>query len=197
MGWSLSWAALKGSNLETVCSALGLRSTGKREEIAESKIVGAALPTGWCVVVFNRTEIKDKTLEKLSQSGEAIGCFIEEHVMFSSASAWKNGKQTWRVEHNGEEDKVLHLEASGNLPTEFENVRKKAFAKQETTEHDDVDYVFDIPVELAKELTGFRHDQDVPGMSGDTFEVLEPAGGSGTTKAGSLLNRLFGKKEQS
>ena len=97
MGWSLSWAAVRDGDLQTVCSALDLRPTGKREGIVESKISGTALPTGWYVVVFNRTEIKDRTLEKLSQAGEAIGCFVEEHVMFSSAASWKNGKQMWRV----------------------------------------------------------------------------------------------------
>jgi hypothetical protein len=58
MGYSLSWAALKGGNLQTACTALGLRATGKREEIAKSKIVGAQLPTGWYLVMFNRTRLR-------------------------------------------------------------------------------------------------------------------------------------------
>jgi hypothetical protein len=62
MGWSLSWAALKDGNLQTACAALGLRPTGKREETAESKIVGAQLPTGWYVIQFNRSELKDRVL---------------------------------------------------------------------------------------------------------------------------------------
>jgi hypothetical protein len=59
MGWPLSWAALKGRNLQTACAALGLRAMGKREEIAESKIVGAQLSTGWYMVQFNRSEMED------------------------------------------------------------------------------------------------------------------------------------------
>jgi hypothetical protein len=195
MGWSLSWAALKGGNLQTVCGALGLHATGKRERFAKSKIAGTALPTGWYVVVFNRTEIKDKTLEKLSQAGEAVGCFVEDHVMFSSASAWKNGKKLWHVAHNGEEDQVLHLETSGDLPTEFESIRKEVFAKQEkeAAEPDDlkVDRVYDLPAELAKKLTGFRHDEDVPGLADNAFEVLEPAQGSSWNP----LARLFGRSD--
>jgi len=175
MGYSLSWAALRGGNLETVCSALRLRATGQREEVPESKITGAAPPTGWYVVVFNRTEIKGKTLEELSQAGEVVGCFVEDHVMFSSASAWKNGGLLWRVVHDGGEDNVSHLETSGNLPEEFESIRKNLFAKQEkeATDHDGlkVDHLYELPSELAKVLTGFRHDQDIPGMSGDIFEV--------------------------
>jgi hypothetical protein len=177
MGWSLSWAALKSGNLQTACAALDLRSTGKREEIAESKIVGTQLPTGWYLVVFNRTEIKDKTLEKLSRAGEVVGCFVEDHVMFSSASAWNKGRRVWYVAHNGEEDRVLHLETSGDLPAEFESIRQKVFAKQEqeTAEQDDlkVDHVYELPAELAKKLTGFRHDEPTPGLTGDAFEVLE------------------------
>jgi hypothetical protein len=187
MGWSLSWAALKGGNLQAVCTALGLRATGKHEEIAESKIDGTQLPTGWYVVVFNQTEIKDKTLAKLSQAGEVVGCFVEDHVMFSSASAWKNGQKLWHVAHNGEEDRVLHLETSGDLPAEFESIRKRVFAKQEqeAAENDDlkVDHVYELPAELAKKLTGFRHDESMPGLTGEVFEVLERE---------SVIGKLFG-----
>lgn len=192
MGWSLSWAALKGGDVQRVCSLLGLRQTGKQEGVAESKISGAVIPSGWYVVVFNRKEIKDHTLEKLSQTGEVISCFVEDHVMFSSAAGWKNGRQVWRVAHNGEEDAVLHLDTSGELPAEFEAIRNEQFAKQEqeATSEDDlkVDHVYDIPTELAKKLTGFRHDEDTSGLSGEVFEALEPAKSSG-----SFLGRLFGK----
>jgi hypothetical protein len=193
MGHSLSWAALKGGNPETVCSALGLRATRKREQLPKSKVTGAALPTGWYAILFNRTEIKDQTLEKLSRAGEVVSCFVEDHVMFSSASAWKNGRQLWRVAHDGGQDGILHLETSGDLPAEFASIQKSFFAKQEkeTTEPDDlkVDHVYELPAEVAKDLTAFRHDQDIPGIYGDIFAALEP-------KSGSLLSRLFGKKNK-
>jgi hypothetical protein len=35
--------------------------------------------------------------------------------------------------------------------------------------------MFDVPVDLALELTGFRHDRDVPGVEGNAYEVLESA----------------------
>src|SRR5690349_23123584 len=38
----------------------------------------------------------------------------------------------------------------------------------------EVDHVYDVPAELAKDLTGYRHDQDIPGVSGDVLEVLVP-----------------------
>jgi hypothetical protein len=196
MGYSLSWAALKGGNLQSACAALGLRATGKREEIAESKIAGAALPSGWYVIVFNRTEIKDKTLEKLSQAGEVVGCFVEDHVMFSSASAWKNGRRVWYVAHNGEEDRVLHLETSGQLPPEFEEIRKKVFAEQEQENagRKEVDYVFELPAELAKELTGFRHDQST---AGNVYEGLESAIGGENSLLARIATTLEGSSTSS
>jgi hypothetical protein len=172
-----------------VCSALGRRATGKREELPESKVTGAALPAGWYTILSNRTEIKDKTLEKLSRAGEVVSCFLEDHIMFSSASARKNGRQLWRAAQDG----VLHLETSGDLSAEFASIQKNLFARQEkeAAEPDDlkVGHVYGLPAEVAKELTGFRHDQDIPGISGDIFAVLEP-------KSGSLLSRLSGKKDK-
>ena len=43
----------------------------------------------------------------------------------------------------------------------------------EGVEGPEVDHVFDVPVEVAKELTGFRYDQDIDGIDHGAFEVLE------------------------
>ena len=113
--------------------------------------------------------------------------------MFSSASARKNGRQLWRAAHDGGRDGVLQLETSGGLPAKLASIQKDLFAKQEkeAAEPDDlkVDHVYGLPAEVAKELTGFRHDQVIPGIAGDIFAVLEP-------KSGSLLSRLFDKKDK-
>ena len=36
-----------------------------------------------------------------------------------------------------------------------------------------MDYVFDVPLELAKHLVGFRHDQSEPGPELEFFEILK------------------------
>jgi hypothetical protein len=174
MGWSLSWVALKGGNLQTVCSALGLRVTGKREESAESKIVGAELPTGWYVVQFNRTEMEDRELARLSRSGEVVYCFVEDHVMVSWASGWREGNKVWSVLHDCEKG-LFHLDIKGEAPAELKGIAERLIAEQQAAggEKADVDHVYDAPAELAKKLTGYRHDQDMPGLTGDVFEILE------------------------
>jgi len=176
MGYSLSWAALKGGTLDMMCDATGLVSTGKFEEIAESEFVAAALPTFWFLFLWNDGEIPDEVLKRLSACGKVVSCNVEDHVMLSSASGWSGEKQLWRVEHYGGEKGMLHLETEGNLPNEFGGIRDKFFAQQESSgsAHADVDYVYEIPAELARALTGFRHDQDMRGMGMQPYEVLEP-----------------------
>ena len=64
MGYAIHCAAMKGGNLQAMYPVLGLRPTGEQEEIPESGIVCAELPTGWNLVLFNRDTIKDQYLRQ-------------------------------------------------------------------------------------------------------------------------------------
>jgi len=167
---------LRGGSLEAVCAVFGVRPTGQREEIPESDIVAAALPSGWRLVVINGNVIPERILEELSRQGEVVYCFVEDHVMFSCASRWSSGNEVWRVAHDGCEKGMFHLEVKGQPPARLETIRRKMLDRQEADggAKSDVDHIYEVPVELAKELTGFRHDEDVPGANGAMYEVLEP-----------------------
>jgi hypothetical protein len=180
MGYALSWAATKG-DAETVHSALGLRPTGKREESPKSDIVGAELRGGWYLVLYRGCDAARRARESLSRLGEVVYCSVEEHVMVSAASAWKDGKCLWSVVHDGQEG-INDLQVKGALPASFASIRDRQKAKQDAgekvpTDGEEfaVDHMFDVPVDLALELTGFRHDRDVPGVEGNAYEVLESA----------------------
>jgi hypothetical protein len=175
MGFALSWLAVKGTTAEKVRESLGLSSTGEREEIPESPVVGAALPGGWYLVVFNEGFPEESTLKTLSGIGELVFAAVEEHVMYSTAAGYRDGERKWSVAHDAQKG-ITHLEADGELPDAFAAIRAAMLAEQEGAggENADVDYLFDVPVNLAAELTGFRHDQDVPGAEGEPFEVLAP-----------------------
>jgi hypothetical protein len=176
MGFALHWAALKDGDLESICSVFKLRPTGRREKIPESDIVGVELPSGWCLVLFNRQTIKDELLQEFSSSGEVISCFLEDHVMFSAASGWRNQGPIWSVTHDCEKGR-FHLETQGVVPAALESIQNNLISQQKQTggEKADVDYIYDIPAKLAKDLTGFRHDEDIPGMAGEIFHVFESA----------------------
>lgn len=174
MGYSLSWAAVKTGNAEAVHSLLGLSTTDVWEEVAESKIVGASLPSGWYLVLFRRTELDDAVLRKLSMLGEVVSCFVEDHVMFSRASNWKDGECLWSVTHDCEKGRY-HLEVKGIPPASLGEIKTRLVAEQdkEGGEQADVDVIYDVPAELAKVITGFRHDQDMTGMKDKPFEMLK------------------------
>jgi len=89
----------------------------------------------------------------------------------------------WRAEHVGENGPI-HLNTSGNLPPGFEVMAAahKQAQEAEGGEEAGVDHYFDIPLNAAKEITGFKHDNDVPGVDYESFEVLRKASSSPDSK---------------
>ncbi len=175
MGFSLSWIAVKGHSAQEVQAALGVRLTGEREDFPESDLSGAQLSTGLYLIVFNRKELTAAKLSKYSSYFDLIYGFVEEHVMYSAVAAWQGGKELWSVIHDAQKG-ILHLEVNGTPPTNFVAIRDRLTAEQknEDPQEPEVDHIFDIPVELAKELTGYRYDQDIDSVGPGAFEVLEP-----------------------
>ncbi len=118
MGYSQSSLVVRGKPKETVLAELRLRPTGKREDFAESLLVCAQLPTGWVIVVAQRTYpcmIGDSTLRRLSAGCEVVTCGVEEHVMVSEATLWRAGECVWRVSHDATHG-VESLHVEGELP---------------------------------------------------------------------------------
>jgi hypothetical protein len=185
MGYSLSWLAVKGKSPQAVRDELGYHPTGAREVIPEADLSAVEMPNGWYLIVSNQSEqvCPDAVLQRLSsEGGELITCFVEEHVMVSEATGWKDGRMKWSVTHNAQEHRQ-HLEVHGEPPSDFAAIRDRLVARDKPGE---VDYIFSIPVEMAKSVAGYRHDQDVPGLTGDVFEVLA------APKKPSLFKRLLG-----
>src|SRR5271169_306158 len=146
MSYSLSWVAIKNGKSEAIHSLLGLCATGVWEEILESKTAGASLPTGWYLVLFNRRELGDHLLRKLSGTAEVVYCFVEDHVMFSRASAWKDGRFLWSVTHDCEKGRY-HLEIKGGAPQSLKGIHAKLVSAQDADggEEGDVDHIYDAP----------------------------------------------------
>ena len=194
MGFSMSWAAVRGSTPQAVHEVLALRGTGTREEFPESAITGAELPGGWYMVTSNRDDLRlleDATLGRLSRIGEVVMCFVEEHVMCSFAACWRDGQRVWSVYHDAQSG-MESLDVHGEPPASFAAIRDRLRTQQAAAggKKAGVDYLFDIPVELAHSLTGYRHDHDIPGMPKDAFEVLVST--STTPDRRSWWRRLLG-----
>ncbi|MHC3994179.1 hypothetical protein ACXWTF_05075 [Thiomicrolovo sp. ZZH C-3] len=161
MGFSISWIAVKDKTLDHVIEVLDLEKTGEIEEFPESEISGANLSNNWCHIqfnYFNNPLLKKDLLKKLSQDTTVIFCQVEEHVMYSKACCWENGSFHWAVEHDAQQD-LRHIDELGNVPGNFEAIRKQLFEEQDQGD-EDVDYIFDAPIELAASITTVRHDMD-------------------------------------
>ena len=101
----------------------------------------------------------------------------------------------WSLTHDAQQGRD-HLEAQGELPPAFSSILSQSKAKQHDADANvqGVDFIFDVPVELAQSLVGYRHDRDILGLSGKVFSALDAAvsGSSASPKKASLWKRLFG-----
>jgi hypothetical protein len=187
MGYSLTYLAVKGKPPEAILAELGLQTTNEFGIFADTPYCAAPLPGGWYLVCENNSAdfMKEQFLQKFSLNCEVITCFVEEHVMASSASAWKNGNELWSILHESDKG-IEHLETKGTLPASFAAIRDDLQSKQlaedqalggkkrRERDHAGTDYIFSIPSSTVQSLIGFTYDEDCPGVPDDSFQVLTP-----------------------
>ncbi len=175
MGFNLAWFAVQGLDPEVFLERAGFTDAGEADEYFEAEHSGGELPDGWYVLVTERVDFVDPArLALWSAGGRLIACIAHEDTMNSLAMEWRDGRQVWSVFWDGSaEQKQLQVE--GQLPESFEMIREEITALQAETDRDGggVDLIFEIPLDLAEEITGFRHDQmgfddDIP-----LFNALE------------------------
>jgi len=175
MGFSLSMLAVKGKSKAELLNALQLFDTGEREVYPDAQIAGAQFPGDWYVLVddhLSQQWSETHAAAQLSMNAEVIAWEVEEHVMVSSATAWKNGQKLWSVVHDSNYD-VMHLEVTGEPPEMLTQIKQKLFDQQKAAgKKADVDYIIEVPLELAGVLTGFYHDR-LSDTDEPRFEILQ------------------------
>ncbi len=175
MGVSISLLFVRGREIAEVLDCLALAATQDRRAtplIQRGVFVMAALPSGYKLIWSNTCDeprFSPAILAKLSADGETVVLAVEEHVMFSQAQVWRDGRLCWSLRHDGDVD-ATNLTSSGDLPPLFGQFRRE----QEALAAADQDF-FDIPVKLAEHITGFRYDQNHAWEVGDTYTVLAAA----------------------
>jgi hypothetical protein len=179
VGWSVSWLVVRGAEKHAILETLGLAETGERDELpAESPMAGTSLNGGWYVVVLDRYGhefVSDDVLRRLSQLGDVVAGAAEEHVMCCFSCGWQRGERLWWVMHDAERG-IDDLEIDGAMPPGFDGIRQRLFDEQRAEgSAPEVDYVFDIPRETGKVVSGFSYDETEPV---DGFAVLAPVGPS-------------------
>jgi hypothetical protein len=191
MGFAISWCAVREDDADRFLQDLGLTPTGDTEELPESLIATGRLDTGWRVVWYNGYTcpfLEPQNLAKLSMIRDVVLCLVEEHVMASSAELWTGGKRKWRVSHEGE-DGPKGLSVEGHAPEALRSIQKEMEELQiaEGGEDADVDYIFEIPLKVAKSIVGFKHDEDSRHLIGGVFQVMS----HGPPPKAGFLSRLL------
>jgi hypothetical protein len=175
LGYSISWIAFQAKGESHVLPLMGFSNSGEADEANESPVSAAALPTGWYVVFFNDHLFPTpERLQKLSVGSVVVGCQVEEHVMASASFSYEDGRHIWTVIHESERG-CYDLSADGDLPARFPELRGELFRQQAEAGggNADVNFVFDVPIQLAAELCGYRHDRWKFDWGEPTFSRLE------------------------
>lgn len=199
MGISNSWFAVRGCARDEALAQLGFEADAEIGDGWPPRGCFAVgeLPGGW--LLFIAPDLKDAFKDRfvaLSAGRDAVACAVEEHVMYQEARGYRDGAEVWRVVHDPDKGKSLfHLEVTGAPPPRFEDIRAKALAAQEAEggEDADVDLICDVPLDLAKSICGFKHDDEWP--KGLSLTLLGRGMAARSDAAGKpgFFARLFGR----
>jgi hypothetical protein len=174
VGFNISWLAVRGKSPSQVCSELNLEKTDEQSPFPESEVASVELDSGWYLVHFNQPDsivLSDNSIKNLSKKAEVVTCAVSEVVMISMASSFVDGMFKWSVVHDSNEG-LEHIEEKGNLPEHYQDIKNRLF-EQLQADPDSCDYVFDLPIELAKSLTTFRHDDVREDEDSNPFTIME------------------------
>ncbi|WP_375304344.1 hypothetical protein WI560_18570 [Bradyrhizobium sp. A11] len=195
----MSWILVDEITEEALYDCLDLAPTGEmpdRYDLGTSYVplAGAVLKSGWCAVFAKYTLVMDATvgktptpLTRLPAKSRCITCVVLEHAMVSYASLWQGGHPVWEIWHDSGQGRS-HLEARGDLPVAFKEFCDTAMKKQRAEDAHDkpggrgVDYVFDVPIDTAASVVGYRHDRGVEEDFFKALRTLTPANGNVLTK---------------
>jgi len=159
MGLNLSWIGVQQGQQATLLDQLGLEAMGETGDEIGVDYACAVLPSGWWVLVTtDRSFDMDGSLAKAVSDGLAVGCEVNETVMVSKAWALQGGTLLWSVLRDPEQDSEGVL-VQGAPPPQFGEIRLRLQAKQDASADETVDVMFDLPMELAGSVCGYRAGQ--------------------------------------
>ena len=172
MGISLAWVAVEGTSVDEALRRLQLSRTGKSCEYPFNGVSGHALPGGWFLVMAMGCDhriARPESMTTLSLGCRAVACAIEEHVNFASTEFWQHGHRVWLVQHEGDRD-VENISHAGMPPPGFFDLL--ATVEPGDSENLKGHFHMDIPLLLAKQITGFQHDESNPEIDSIPLEQL-------------------------
>lgn len=160
MGFHISWIGFNGVRKADVLDVAGLYDTGEPDEAFEEPFCCAELPTGWTILWANDPAYAEDHIKTLSANHAALSFIVLESAMISQAAFHIRGEQSWRISHDGSLG-TPNLTLLGDVPPQTATLHARLFEGHTTrlSEKPRVDYIFDVPVEVAEMIAGFRYDR--------------------------------------
>lgn len=199
MGFNMSWIIVDDIQEEALYEALDLVATRDAPpdpfDLGTSSVplAGAALKSGSYAVFAKYALVMDATigtnpprLTRLPGKSRCITGVVLEHAMVSYASLWQDGRHVWQILHDGSRGEQ-HLEVNGDPPPALGKIHSVAIDQQRNRNklgRIGIDYLFDVPLDTAATLAGYRHDYAIEKDIFRTVRTLAPAMGNTLTKLG-------------
>lgn len=177
MGFKLSWIAFQDTTRADILDKVGLRDTGEPDE--HGAFSGADLPKGWFLLLTRDFDfVSPARLENLSEHCRLVACQVHEGIMASGAFCYERGGEIWQVTHDSDKG-ARDLSASGSPPPAFDLIRRQLTRRQDEEPYEKrfllpIDYIFDIPVDTAFAICGYRHTEWKFSWGEPKFTRLEP-----------------------
>lgn len=180
MSININWIAAETAGSGLMLEALGLQEVGASFDPREANFARVRTPRGWEVVVDRSMKPKLDRAHALSAERLVLAAEVSDVVMFSRLQAWRAGARLWSVTHDPEGG-VEGLDSEGDLPRELAEIEARLSARQ-AEEMEPVDHLFDAPLELGREICGFRPDEP----QANPWILLSPAATSKGPRSSSL-----------
>lgn len=166
---------VESGDATAIARALGVERTGSKGTQSRGSLAGRPLGGDrYLLLAYSsgHPAFARRKLEALARFASFTFCGLEEHVMWSSAQRWEDGREAWSAAHHGEES-VFDLRTNGELPVEFAALERAARERQaaEGGATAGVDLFFDLPIDLAHRFAGLEVDDAV--FDADGFERLD------------------------
>jgi hypothetical protein len=160
---------------EELARALGLTIQDQRHDMPDGDWWVARLTSSGWSILWSEDEAFGQaarpSIAKLSEGADVYLCEVNETCMWSAAEAFRNGQSLWRITHAGDGEDRFDLTVAGNPPECFAGIRK-ALEQEQREDDDTVDFIFEIPLAVAAEAHGFRHDQYLEPATVEAFHIL-------------------------
>lgn len=189
MGFRICYLATNASP-EELSEALNLVIGDPAPEMPDGEWWIAKLKrSGWTILWSEDKGFGESTVEKIAELSRKYAtyiCEVNETVMWSSAAFWKDGQQIWKVTHAGDGEDIFDLSETGALPDGYLNLKQTHTLAQQN-DGDDVDHIFEVPLDLAALDFGFRHESYLKQKDVESFLTIK------VPKKKGLLSRIFGR----